>query len=174
MDFLGTVVALGMLPFAVSMMCPTKEVRGSWSWRISPGILSMHNSANCSQSAFENSQWLGSPPWFVSPEVGGMGIKIELWNPANFVSWRHITSGWIPPARMSNSSVWPQPCNVPLKDSGRHHFVLDKCWGRSSAGFVAGETTPCLPAPSPIPFKTGLRPSVRWLANCELSANCEH
>ena len=59
LHFLGIVVALGMLSFAASLTWATNEVRGSWSHRMSSVILSIHNSANCSQSAFENTQWLG-------------------------------------------------------------------------------------------------------------------
>ena len=42
------------------------------------------------------------------------------------------------------SSVWPKPSNVPLKDIGHHHFILDRRCGWSPGCFVAGETTPCL------------------------------
>ena len=70
LDFLRTVVALGMLSFAALMTSSTKDVRGSWSWRICPVILSIHDSANRSQSAFGNTQWLESPAWSVSAEEG--------------------------------------------------------------------------------------------------------
>ena len=53
-DFLGMVVALGMLSLAALVKCSTKEFKGSPSSRISSVILSMHKSWNCSQSALEN------------------------------------------------------------------------------------------------------------------------
>ena len=46
-------------------------------------------------------------------------------------------------------SIWPKPSDVPLEDRGCHHFLEDACWGRSPAGFIAGDTRPRFSLPGP-------------------------
>ena len=75
LDFFGTVVALGMLSFAALMRSSTKSVRGVLVLEDMSCNLSIHDSANRSQSAFENTRWLESPPWSASAEVGGTDIQ---------------------------------------------------------------------------------------------------
>ena len=75
-DFLGMVVALGMLSFAALVMCSTKDCKGPPSPRMSSLILSKHSSSNSSQSALENTQWEGSQFGCVSA-TGGR-IKVSM------------------------------------------------------------------------------------------------
>ena len=75
-DFLGMVLALGMLSFAALAKCSTKEFKGSASSRMSSVILSMHKSWNCSQSALENTQWEGSQFGCVSATDGRIEVNM--------------------------------------------------------------------------------------------------
>ena len=75
-DFLGMVVALGMLSFAALVMCSTKDCKGSPSSRMSSVILSKHRSSNSSQSALENTQWEGSQPGCVSATGGRIEVSM--------------------------------------------------------------------------------------------------
>ena len=75
-DFLGMVVALGMLSFAALVMCSTKECKGSPSSRMSSVILTKHRSSNSSQSALENTQWEGSQLGCVSDTGGRIEVSM--------------------------------------------------------------------------------------------------
>ena len=84
-DFLGMVVALGMLSFAALVMCSTKECKGSPSSRMSSVILSKHRSSNSSQSALENTQWDGS-------QLGCVSATIYCWRwPVHMLDLRFQT-----------------------------------------------------------------------------------
>ena len=75
-DFLGIVVALGMLSFAALVMISTKQCKGSASSRMSSLMPSKHRLWNCSQPALENTQCEGSQLGCISADDGR--IKISM------------------------------------------------------------------------------------------------